>query len=317
MDERVTCLEKSISIWRELGVEYVLEEAQSKLILGFCHLIRFPYDIQGIQLINESLTVFQKADNVWWHTYALNLLLTTDLMDRDAEAARSILQKETILWQKTGDLWGQAFSIWDYGLFYLIQGAFVKAQGYLQKSLEIFTKFGTISITCRIMRELGKIAYTLHEYDQAKAYLDNSYILAQEVGYYDTCASIQCVQGFLSIQKGEGKNAEMLLLEALKSAQKLANIDVLIHCVAGFAALNLLCKKLDYAVQLFSVCYAHLDAIRSTTITYKRIDIDPYLECCRAKLEKDVFDKAWVKGSALSLDQALHIAQESLNLIPR
>jgi len=315
-EEIATLLEKSITIWKELGPKYVLEESQSKLILGFNYLFLFMNSGQGSQLIKESISVFQKADNVWWHAYALNLLLTTDLMDRDAEAALSILQKETILWQKTGDLWGQALSIWDYGLFYLIHGDFVKAQGYLQKSLEIFTKFGSISITCRIMRELGKIAYTLHEYDQAKAYLENSYLLAKEVGYYDTCASIQCVQGFFSIHKQDIKNAELLLSEALRNAQKLANIDILIHCIAGFAAINLLCKQLDIAVQLFSVCDAHLDAIRSPATPYKSIDIDPYVEQCRQQLEIDVFDQAWAEGSALSLDQAVQIVQESLNLIP-
>jgi hypothetical protein len=166
------------------------------------------------------------------------------------------------------------------------------------------------------MRELGKIAYTLHEYDQAKAYLENSYLLAKEVGYYDTCASIQCVQGFFSIHKQDIKNAELLLSEALRNAQKLANIDILIHCIAGFAAINLLCKQLDIAVQLFSVCDAHLDAIRSPATPYKSIDIDPYVEQCRQQLEIDVFDQAWAEGSALSLDQAVQIVQESLNLIP-
>jgi len=314
--EITTSLEESISIWHQLGQQYIFEEAQCKLFLGFTQLFEYQKKDQGAQIINEVIRYFQKTDNVWWHAYALNLLLTTDLMIRDSEAALSILQNETILWKKTGDLWGQALPLWDYGLFYLIHGDFMTAQDFLQKSLDIFMKFKSFSISCRITRDLAKIAYTLQEYDRAKEYLNYGYHLANEVGYYGTCASIQCVQGFLSTHKGDAKNAILLLQDALSSAQKMDVIDIVLHCVAGYAFLNLFYGKFEIAVQLLSACYSHLEIKCGPQTPYKSIDIDPYLERCREQLEKDVFGQAWREGNTMSLDQAVQIAQESLNLIP-
>lgn len=311
-EEITTSLEESIYIWHQLGQQYIFEEAQCMLFLGFTQLFEYQKKDQGAQIINEVIRYFQKTDNVWWHAYALNLLLTTDLMIRDSKAVLSILQNETILWKKTGDLWGQALPLWDYGLFYLIHGDFLRARDSLQKSLDIFMKFKSFSISSRITRDLAKIAYTLQEYDQAEEYLNYGYYLAKEVGYYGTCASNQCVQGFLSIHKGDAKNAILLLQGALSSAQELEIIDVILHCVAGYAFLNLFYEKFEIAVQLFSACYSHLEGKWGPSTPYKSIDIDPYLERCREQLEKDVFDQSWTEGSALSLDQAVQIAQESL-----
>jgi hypothetical protein len=93
-------------------------------------------------------------------------------------------------------------------------------------------------------------------------------------------------------------------------------IDIVLHCVAGYAFLNLFYGKFEIAVQLLSACYSHLEIKCGPQTPYKSIDIDPYLERCREQLEKDVFGQAWREGNTMSLDQAVQIAQESLNLIP-
>ena len=88
---------------------------------------------------------------------------------------------------------------------------------------------------------------------------------------------------------------------------------MLILCIAGFAALSVVVEKPAAAALLFGALSAQIETNQITVELVDQIEIDQYLELCRAQVEKAVFDQAWNAGRAMTLKQAMAYAQKSVN----
>lgn len=319
-EEGMCCLQESLSIWRELGQDYYLEEAKCLFIQGFIqqrYLSEVPGNEElGYQLMSESIKIFQKAGNLWWNAWAINLTTYYEEKHKDMQAYRELLREEILLWQKTGNPWGAAMPVMDWGHYALKHGLLLEAQEYLLKSLEIFQELASAGMIFQIERDLGHIARAFQEYDRAEAYLDHSLALCYEIGLDEPVNRTRCARGFIALYRCDQKTAETFFKETLQKAQEMEFKDVIVLCIAGFAGLNLLKGNLETAVRLFGTCIAHWDPNQDIMAPYKVVDIDPFIDRCRRETEKDLFDRVWAEGSTLSLDQAVQIAQESLNLMP-
>ncbi|MDO9087315.1 MAG: BTAD domain-containing putative transcriptional regulator [Anaerolineaceae bacterium] len=319
-EEGMVCLEESLSIWRELGQDYYLEEAKCLFIQGFIqqrYLSEVPGNEElGYQLMSESIKIFQKAGNLWWHAWAVNLTTYYEEKHKDMHAYRELLREEILLWQKTGNPWGAAMPIMDWGHYALKHGLFMEAQEYLIKSLAIFQDLDSAGMIFQILRDLGHIARAFQKYDQAEQYLDQCVKICCELGLDDPVNRTRCARGFIALHRCNQQAAETFFKETLQKAQEMNFMDVVVLCIAGFAGLSFLKDNQEIAIRLFAACNAHWNHDQDIMAPYKVVDIDPFIDRCRKETEPGVFDQAWAEGSALSLDQAIQIAQESLNIIP-
>ncbi|MBW6472326.1 MAG: hypothetical protein K0B14_04305 [Anaerolineaceae bacterium] len=319
-EEGLGCLEESLSIWRKLGQDYYLEEAKCHFIQGFIkqrYLSEVPGNEElGYQLMCESIKTFQEAENLWWHAWAVNLTMYYEEKFKDLQTYRELLKEESLLWQKTGNPWGEAIPIMDWGHYALKHGLLLEAQEYLIKSLEIFQELDSAGMIMQIARDLGHISRAFQEYDQAEAYLDHCLALCCEIGLDDPVNRTRCARGFIALHRCDEQVAEIFFKETLQKAQEMNFTDVILLCIAGFAGLNLLKGNLETAIKLFGSCISHWDPNQDIMAPYKVVDIDPFIDRCRKETDQSIFDQAWAEGSKLSLDQAVQIAQESLNLIP-
>jgi predicted ATPase len=310
LHEAKACIEESLDIWRELGRDYIQEEAQCLLALGFLKTAKFNYE-QGLNQMIESTIMFQKIGNTWWHAWALNLIsMSREERYGDAQAVRAILQEDTILWKKAGDRWGEAIPLSAWGQFALRQGNFVEAQDSLRKGLEIFQELGSRGMTAKTLRDLGHASLALQEYDQAEMYFENYEIFAQEIGW--DISFTHCALGFVALHKGDDLQAEKYLIDALKTAQESGWKKAVIFCIASFASLNVVREKPAAAACLFGAFFAQVDTNQIQVDLVNQIEIDHFLDLCQAQLEKTVFDQAWNAGCAMTLDQVATCAQESL-----
>jgi predicted ATPase/DNA-binding SARP family transcriptional activator len=318
-EEGMCCLQESLSIWRELGKDYYLEEAKCLFIQGFIqqrYLSEVPGNEElGYQLMSESIKTFQKAGNLWWNAWAINLTTYYEEKHKDMQAYRELLREEILLWQKTGNPWGAAMPVMDWGHYALKHGLLLEAQEYLLKSLEIFQELASAGMIFQIERDLGHIARAFQEYDRAEAYLDHSLALCYEIGLDEPVNRTRCARGFIALHRCDQKAAESFFKETLQKAQEMKFKDVIVLCIAGLAGLSLLKGNQETAIRLFAACNAHWDPNQDIMAPYKVVDIDPFIERCRRETEPSIFDQAWAEGSDLSIDQAVQIAQESINII--
>ena len=319
-DKGLEYLTSSLNIWRDLGQDYYLEATKCLLIQGFIlnfHLSDIPENEElGYKLMSECIKTFQEAGNLWWHAWAVNLTAYYEEKHKDQLTYREFLREESLLWKKAGDRWGEAMPVMDWGHYALKHGLFMEAQEYLLKSLAIYQEFSSIGMIFQIIRDLSHIARALQEYDLAEAYLDQCLALCCQLGWDDPVNRTYCARGFIALHRCDQQAAETFFKETLQKAQELKFTDVILLCIAGFAGLSLMKGNRETAIRLFGTCIAHWDFNQDIMAPYKVVDIDPFIDRCRKETDKSLFDQAWAEGSALSLDQAAQMAQESLNLIP-
>jgi predicted ATPase/DNA-binding SARP family transcriptional activator len=303
-------IEESLEIWRELGPDFALEKALCLLVLGFVRKCDF-YDVRGFETVQESIHTFQKTGNIWWHAWALNVIVMMR-WDSDApQTIRQILQEETALWEKTGNRWGQALPLGDYGALALKYGDFSAAKRYFQRSLEIFEELGAKGMGFQLLRDLGHVARGLKEYDQAEMYYKNSETLGPELGWRGKSSVIHCGLGFIALHKQDLPSAMRYFCQALKLSEEFKQKNRTLLSIAGLAAITAKRGKPASAVRLFGAVSELGKTYHVKLDLVDQLEIDPYLELCRGMVDSATFDQEWNLGRGMTLEQALAYALES------
>lgn len=306
-------MEESMGIWHELGADFAFECAKSQLILGWIQK-RFFNNDNGYACMNQAFTLFEERGDLWWQAWALNFL-GAGLVDdsKDAQYTLKILEKETSLWEKTGDRCTSAVVLWDLAGLACERGDFWEAQGYLNEALQRFEKLGAKCYILQTLVHLGDTARALKQYDQAESYYRGSLPLVHETLYYSWLSRIYQGLGYVMIGKGDLRQAGEYFHEALCSSQELKFRHGQVHYIAGNAAIAVVRAQLDFAARLFGAFFAQPESLQSDMKTDQKIlfvvdqkEIQGYLDLCRSRIDEGAFEKAWRRGSSLSLQEAVN-----------
>ncbi|HSK88901.1 MAG TPA: BTAD domain-containing putative transcriptional regulator [Anaerolineales bacterium] len=306
-------LEKSLGIWRELGLEFTVQGAKPQLILGWIQKRYFDND-NGYHYINQAATLFEERGDVWWQAWALNFL-GSGLVDdsKDSQHTLEVLEKETRLWEKTGDTCTSAVVLWDLAGLACERGDFLLAQGYLKEALQRFEKLGARSYLLQTLVHLGDTARALKQYDQAESYYRESLPLVHATLYYPWLARIYQGLGYVMLGKGDLQQAWECFHEALNSSRDLNFRHGQVHYIAGNAAMAVVHGQLGFAARLFGAFFAQPQSLQSDVKTDQKIlfavdqrEIRGYLDFCKSRIDKGAFEKAWKLGSCLSLQEAVN-----------
>jgi tetratricopeptide (TPR) repeat protein len=223
------------------------------------------------------------------------------------------LEKETSLWEKTGDKCTSAVVLWDLAGLACERGDFLLAQGYLKEALQRFEKLGARSYLLQTLVHLGDTARALKQYDQAESYYRESLPMVHATLYYPWLARIYQGLGYVMLGKGDLQQAWECFHEALNSSRDLNFRHGQVHFIAGNAAIAVVHGQLDFAARLFGAFFAQPQSLQSDVKTDQKIlfvvdqrEIRGYLDLCKSRIEKETFEKAWNEGSCLSLQEAVN-----------
>ena len=304
-------LEESLEIWNGLGPDFIFEKAKSMLALGY-HLKTECGDEKGLDLIHESIEIFKANNQTWWHAWALNVNALA-LWNSPSQDVRNIIEKETILWNKTGDRAQMAGVLMDLGSLALKDGNFVDAEKYFQDSLVIQKELGIKGYIFQILRDLGKAYRGLDQYEQAEMYYQESIPYGKDmVGWDFSFADIYYGLGFVALHQGDNAQAEKYLQRSFKICQEKDLKQRLVLHIAGFAAHALACKKPIAAARLFGAFSAQVEELSAQSGSDQMIirpvdqkEIDHYLSICREQLDEAAFEQAWQAGHALKMEDVI------------
>ena len=305
-------IEESLEIWHELGPVFALQRAQCLLILGWIQK-RFFNNDNGYDYMNEAAALFEEKGDVWWHAWALNFLGASLVEDsKDSQRTLKVLEKETLLWEKTGDRCTSSVVLWDLAGLACEQGDFLEAQRFLKDALQRFEKLGANSYILQTFVHLGDTARALKQYEQAETYYRESLPLVYATLFYAWLPRIFQGIGYVMLGKGELQHAREYFHKALNASRELYLKHGQVHFLAGHAALAVLRDNLDLAARLFGAFFAQPESLQSDVKTDQKIlfvvdqrEIQGYLKLCRNQLEKAAFEKAWNGGSLLTLHEAV------------
>lgn len=304
-------IEESLEIWRGLDSDLVLEEARCLMILGFIQTHYFGDD-KGLDLLQESIEVFQKSGDLWWHAWALNLFVTI-IVSNESNVVRYMVEKEISLLEKTGDRWGEANPLSDLGGEALKRGDYLEAEKYLLESLHIYEEFGAKGYLFQALQKLGDATRGLGQYDRAKAYYEGSMPLASEIMWDSSLSKIYFGLGYVMLNNEDIEHAVKYFCQALSMSQEYDQKFRRILCVAGFASVAVVSNDLKTAVRLFGSFFAQLENLKSEMNVFQELltpvdqkEINTYLLHCKTQMEPVVFEDVWDQGASISLDDVIN-----------
>jgi hypothetical protein len=114
--------------------------------------------------------------------------------------------------------------------------------------------------------------------------------------------------GQLLWREGEYEKSITLCKESLNYNQNVGSPRGVIGCLVGFAAIAVAQEKYQYATQLMAAIETQMVSMGITPMYMDQQEYDRNLSQLRAQLDNAVFEKAWSKGRAMSLEQTVDFA---------
>lgn len=227
---------------------------------------------------------------------------------RDANAIR--LGTEAVEgFRVEGDRWGRALALHFLGLAEeRLDG--VSARRRFEESAVLFRALGSRWDLAMPLRVQGLVAYQQGDYAAAQAFFEESLALFQERADRWSVAMDLHGLGHIALHRGDPRQAEALLAECLRTWHDLGNPRGIALGLAGLAAVAAVDGEALRAATLFGAAErlrAHHGLVLEPT---DRADDARYVALARQSTRPDSFARAWEKGRAAPLLEAIDAALE-------
>jgi len=190
------------------------------------------------------------------------------LLSGDPVGARAKYEESIALWRENGDPFGLAMPLNDLGRITSAQGDYAAACEFYRESGDLLRQVGNKWSLALVLMGLGYATLHLNDLTQA-------------------CASFK---------------------EGLTIWRELGNRTGIIQCIAGFAGLAGMQHQPDRAAQLFGAAEALFKSIGFPLEGTTRIEFERNVAHACAQSDDEQWQAAWLKGRALTLDQAMALA---------
>jgi tetratricopeptide (TPR) repeat protein len=306
-DEVRSSIEESLELWQALSSEFNIEIAKCLTTLGWIQGAE-TVDRAGFANLEQAIQTFEEGNSIWWQAWAFNLMIGLYLQEkRDHGFIQKALEEEVELWDRIGDRHNRASSILDLGRLALDQGDLLRAQAYLEQSLQTFREFGSKGYIFQCLESLGDTYRSQKKYEQAETCYQECIPLSHVLLWDADLARIYIDLGYTTLHKGDAEQAESYFQQALEVCREFNLAYRRLLCVAGFASLAVNRRDFVRAAWLFGAFFAHLENLQPGLKPKggEQMEIDGYLALCKSQLDAAAFEQAWNEGQASTLEEAL------------
>jgi non-specific serine/threonine protein kinase len=258
---------------RPEGRERTLARAKALNGLGFMYWADV-YPIDRRPELEEALTIGRELGDPQTTATALrNLGLVENIKGNYAEAL-TYLEQSLEIWREIGPA-GKTGSTWT--LIFLGDVALNHsnpewARSLYEETVAILRELGDLNFLAYSVRRLAELYWQKGDYDQARARLQESLTLNQEV----------------------------------------ADPRGITACLAGFAAVAVARKQYPRAAQLMGAVETQLASLGIRLLYMDKMEYDRNLAILQAKVDESTLKKFWAKGNGLSLEEAIAFALEQV-----
>lgn len=225
---------------------------------------------------------------------------------------RSELEEALRIGKEMNDPRTVATALRNLGLLENIQGNYAEARTHLEQSLEIWRELGPEGKTGSTwtLIFLGDVALNHSNPDWARSLYEETVAFLRELGDLNFLAySIRRLAQLLW-QEGHYDDAIASLQESLKLNQDIIDPRGVIACLAGFAAVAVGRGQFPRAAQLMGAVETQLVSLGIRLLYMDKLEYDRNLASLQTKLDEQAFKNFWIKGTHMSLDQAMDFALE-------
>jgi predicted ATPase/transcriptional regulator with XRE-family HTH domain/Tfp pilus assembly protein PilF len=312
-----TPLEESLNIFRLLSQsenedlrivgQWGVAESLSQLGIVDFHLGNY---LLARSHYEESLSIRRNLGDAPGAARTLNNLGLMAIAQGEYILARSLFEESLATRRELGDKRGTAMTLTNLANTYYYLGDYISAYPLYGEALIIRRELGDKLGIAMSRSNLGSVAYAQGDYARARSLYEEALQTSSEVGDKDAMAISLHNLASVEYKLGDAKEARRLFGHTLDIAQQIGDKKRLASCIAGFALVAGMHGDAERAATLFGAAESLLDFIGAVPDRLDRADYDSSMAALQDQIDTDVWNAAYEKGKALTMEQAITFALE-------
>jgi len=231
----------------------------------------------------------------------------------DVPAARSIAERALKIHRRLGDPWGAALDLNLLCVAAIEEGDLERAQQLAEESLALFRQAGDERNAVAATRTLAFTYHSRGDLERARTLHESNLCQAQALGLKDTEAGTLGSLAMIAFEQGRVEDALALGKQNLLACRDLGSLHGIAQSLCRSAGtFAVLVGKADTAARLLSCFEALREQIGVSETWVARMN-EQTLLAIRARLDESAFAEAWEQGRALTADEAVALALDSLD----
>jgi predicted ATPase/class 3 adenylate cyclase len=184
------------------------------------------------------------------------------------------------------------------------------AQGYVEEALRLARETGLRSQEAQASEILGFIAIHRNDYETARARLQESMRLYEEVGSSFNVTLEKSNLAHLERKLGHHTEALEYYRQTISVFRDIGQTGAVAHQLECFGFIALAQGQNKYAVQLFAAAHSLREKSGTPMTPDEQVYFDEQLKNLREQLDPGTFTSFWTKGRGLKMEQAIDLALE-------
>ncbi len=234
----------------------------------------------------------------------------------DYGLATTLGQKGLALCRALGDKDGCASFLSALGIVALLQGDYEGARALCEETLSLSRERGNKSLMGTALTHLGFVALYQRDYERATALHTESLALFREIGDKWNIAFALYGLAVVALRRRDYERAVAFFTDSLILCKEVGNRWISEECLEGFARVASATGHYPRAARLFGAAEVLRETLGHHRSRADQAYHDERVASMRAALGDAAFDAASAEGQAMTLEQAIEYALESLGPTP-
>lgn len=230
----------------------------------------------------------------------------------DLAEAEGLLREALALNRELGDKDGLAISWRNLGIMTMYRGDLASARAFLEESVALMRELGGGSLTHTPLLHLGWTAYFQGENNLAQALWEEGLARARDYGDVFTTGNLLTGLGQLALRQQDLPAARAHLRESLELQQRIGDTGGASQSLDVWACLAAAEGRSERALRLAGAAAGLRTALGAAVPPAREAEVESRLMPARQALGEAAAVAAWTEGAAMSLEQAVASAIESI-----
>ena len=258
-----------------------------------------------------ALPMFHRENDGYGISRVLNNLGNVAWSEKNFEKARELYDESLIYNNEDRNMWGTLINL---GSLAKIQGRWEESRKYYIRARETGERLGAETVVAASTLFLATLDLALRKLGEArkgfesglKAAAYNANLFFPSIG--------EGILAYIDFLMGDGKDVKQRLRKGLEASleylEQSPNMPSPWLIIEGQARLDVTEGQMERAAQLFGASWVQRDVDDSPLTEFERPDYEACVNTIRAALGDDAYNKAFEKGKAMSLKDAVALALE-------
>jgi tetratricopeptide (TPR) repeat protein len=226
----------------------------------------------------------------------------------DYAEARALLERSLAIYRAADNLRGMADALNGLGVVASYQNEYEQSAEYHVEALEVRRQLGDQRGVAISLNNLGLVAHFQEDYPRAIDLFQQSIVLFEALGDVRVKSAVLSNLGRALTGRGEYSQARMCLRRSLSMVRELGNREDSIDAIEALAGVAGATGEAARGALLLGAAEALREKIQSPVAPVAQREYERDLTRIRNQLDFRSFAAAWVRGRAMTLEQAIELA---------